>query len=59
MYTNSTAADGTTLLWYDCCDWYCKIFANSGSGVVCCGRVGGGLANPPGPMGFNSDVITP
>lgn len=33
--------------------------ANSGSGVVCSGREGWGLANPPGPMGFSSDVIPP
>lgn len=24
-YTNSTPADGTTLFWYDCWDWYCRI----------------------------------
>lgn len=33
--------------------------ANSASGVVCCGLVDWGLAKPPGPMGFISDVIPP
>lgn len=27
-YTNSTAADGTTLFWYDCWNWYCRICRN-------------------------------
>lgn len=43
------------------CSWllFTTSVANSGSGVVCCGRVGGGLVSPPGPEEFWSDVMPP
>ena len=54
----------TTVHVWQMCEWCLPLsdsgqlfftsVANSGSGVVCCGRVGAGLASPPGPMGFSS-----
>lgn len=38
-YTNSIAADGTTLFWYDSWEWYCRICRKQGNDITYTERV--------------------